>query len=159
MKTLIFSMLVMAFVFPWLSHPISMGIMIILQTIITSVVIGLSMGSFWFSYIVMITVLSGILVLFIYMASTASNEKFHSSIKLLMFLTVLIAVTMYISYKYNKIINLTSIFSTEILSLNNLFNCKFKLITLIMVLYLFFVMITISSIVNISEGPLKIYKK
>nr|YP_010373847.1 NADH dehydrogenase subunit 6 [Cletomorpha raja]UPI55387.1 NADH dehydrogenase subunit 6 [Cletomorpha raja] len=152
----------LAFVFMWLNHPISMGIVVILQTVITAMIIGMLMESFWFSYIIMITMLSGMLVLFIYMASVASNEKFHISIKLISISAMMIMMSIFMQWytkNYNhELINITLNLPTETLSLNNMFNHKFKYITMMMVMYLFFTMITISSIVNISEGPLRIRK-
>nr|YP_009472983.1 NADH dehydrogenase subunit 6 [Notopteryx soror]AST10213.1 NADH dehydrogenase subunit 6 [Notopteryx soror] len=163
MKMLLYLLMILAFVFIWLNHPISMGITIILQTMIVSMIVGLLMESFWFSYIVMIMMLSGMLVLFIYMASVASNEKFNISIKLIMLSITAIVMSMLMQW-YTKNLNneptvIMTNLPTETLTLNNLFNCKFKLIIMTMVLYLFFTMITVSSIVNISEGPLRIYKK
>nr|YP_009409429.1 NADH dehydrogenase subunit 6 [Anoplocnemis curvipes]ASH96380.1 NADH dehydrogenase subunit 6 [Anoplocnemis curvipes] len=160
---LFFSLMALAFVFMWLNHPISMGITIIMQTLIVSMIVGLSMGSFWFSYIIMITMLSGMLVLFIYMASVASNEKFYTSIKLITFSTMMIIMgiimQLFTENQDNEFMMILSNTPTETLSLNSLFNCKFKYITMTMVLYLFFTMVTVSSIVNISEGPLRTYKK
>nr|YP_009654872.1 NADH dehydrogenase subunit 6 [Pseudomictis brevicornis]QCI09440.1 NADH dehydrogenase subunit 6 [Pseudomictis brevicornis] len=163
MMMLFFLMMTLAFVFMWLNHPISMGITIIMQTLIVALVSGLYLGSFWFSYIIMITMLSGMLVLFIYMASVASNEKFYTSIKLIAFSVSMIMTSMivqWMSKNYdNEFMMTTSNLPVETMSLNNLFSCKFKFITMIMVLYLFFTMITVSSIVNISQGPLRINKK
>nr|WRO45309.1 NADH dehydrogenase subunit 6 [Leptoglossus occidentalis] len=163
MMLLFFALLVLSFIFIWLNHPISMGITIIAQTLIVAMITGLSLGSFWYSYIIMITMLSGMLVLFIYMASVASNEKFFTSIKL-MFLTVSFMILGLIiqlnsEFSDNEFLNILTSTPTEIISLNNLFNCKLKLLTMTLVMYLFFTMITVSFIVNISEGPLRISKK
>nr|UPL65724.1 NADH dehydrogenase subunit 6 [Enoplops sibiricus] len=160
---LIIMMLTTSFAFMWMKHPISMGLTIILQTLMVSMMTGLMLGSFWFSYIIMIMMLSGMLVLFIYMASVASNEKFHMSIKL-----IVISITMMIMSSYmqiymdnndDQLLNINTTLSMEYMSLNNLFNCKFKLLTIMLVLYLLLTMITVSQIVNISEGPLRMFKK
>nr|UPI55374.1 NADH dehydrogenase subunit 6 [Manocoreus sp.] len=161
---MLFMLLIMSSImFMCLKHPISMGINIIMMTLIISMITGLIMGSFWFSYILTITMLSGMLVLFIYMASVASNEKFYTSSKLIMLLVFLLLMSMitqmYFQNYENELINISQELSTENLSLNNLFNCKFKYITMTMVMYLLFTMITVSFIVNVSEGPLRINKK
>nr|YP_009654807.1 NADH dehydrogenase subunit 6 [Leptoglossus membranaceus]QCI09362.1 NADH dehydrogenase subunit 6 [Leptoglossus membranaceus] len=156
-------MLTLAFIFIWLNHPISMGITIIAQTLTVAMIAGLSLGSFWYSYIIMITMLSGMLVLFIYMASVASNEKFFTSIKLLVLSIIFLALggIMQFNSEYsdNEFVSIITSSPTEIFSLNNLFNCKLKMLTMMLVTYLFFTMITVSFIVNISEGPLRISKK
>nr|ASA69172.1 NADH dehydrogenase subunit 6 [Clavigralla tomentosicollis] len=155
--------LTISFILLWLNHPLSMGITIILQTIVIALISGLSLGSFWFSYIIVITMLSGMLVLFIYMASVASNEKFYTSTKLITTTMILLAISllMYLLTKNydNELMKINMNLSTETISLNTLFNTKYKFITMMMVLYLFFTMVVVSFIVNISEGPLRINKK
>nr|YP_009654768.1 NADH dehydrogenase subunit 6 [Cloresmus pulchellus]QCI09323.1 NADH dehydrogenase subunit 6 [Cloresmus pulchellus] len=146
----------LSLIFLVLKHPLGMGITIIAQTMIIAMMTGLMLKSFWFSYIIVITMLSGMLVLFIYMASVASNEKFNMSYKLIT-MSVMLALTslilQMIMNEQNEFMNIEA--STEKLSLNVMFNCKFKMITITMVLYLLFTMITVSFIVNISEGPLR----
>nr|UPL65673.1 NADH dehydrogenase subunit 6 [Helcomeria spinosa] len=162
MMMMLMMMMMMSFTFMWLKHPISMGVTIIMQTTLTAMLTGLLLNSFWYSYIIMIVMLSGMLVLFIYMASVASNEKFNMSIKLIMMsiLIMFMAVMMELILhdKSNESINLMNN-QYEMMALNNLFNSKTKYITMMIVLYLFFTMITVSKIVNISEGPLRLNKK
>nr|YP_002735041.1 NADH dehydrogenase subunit 6 [Malcus inconspicuus]ABZ02057.1 NADH dehydrogenase subunit 6 [Malcus inconspicuus] len=140
----------LSMLFLFVKHPLSMGITIILQTIIIALSIGEMMNSFWFSYIIIIIMLSGMMVLFIYMASIASNEKLKFSNKM----TFLIMMTLIMS-------NNNSTYWMELnnnwinISMNMLFNSITMMITLIMVNYLFFCMMIISKIVNIKEGPLR----
>nr|QWX95330.1 NADH-ubiquinone oxidoreductase chain 6 [Salapia nigra] len=155
-------LMTMSFTFLWLNHPISMGISIITQTIIVATISGIMLESFWYSYIIVITMLSGMLVLFIYMASVSSNEKFNPSIKLTIFsliMTILGMTWQSSNFNLDNDLMMNVPKMSEVVSLNNLFNCKTKNITLLMVLYLLFTMITVSSIVNISEGPLRMFKK
>uniref|UniRef100_A0AAU7YTH2 NADH dehydrogenase subunit 6 n=1 Tax=Rhopalus nigricornis TaxID=3151526 RepID=A0AAU7YTH2_9HEMI len=162
MNMLFMMMTTMAFIFMWLKHPISMGITIIMQTLTICMITGLILGTFWFSYLIMITMLSGMLVLFIYMASVASNEKFFSSMKLIMFsmLMIMTGVVMEINEIYvdNEFMKTLTSISMESISLTSMFNMKFKFITMTMVMFLFFTMFTVSLIVNISEGPLRVKK-
>nr|YP_002791169.1 NADH dehydrogenase subunit 6 [Dysdercus cingulatus]ABZ02005.1 NADH dehydrogenase subunit 6 [Dysdercus cingulatus] len=144
----------------WVKHPISMGLMIITQTLNISMMIGMISGSFWFSYVIVIVMLSGMLVLFIYMASIASNEKFFTPIKMIymMMFTIFLGMNMQYFFKpamleFNKIQMMNN---NEILMLINMMNNN-KII-IMMVLYLFFSMYVISAIVNISEGPLRVNK-
>nr|YP_010311850.1 NADH dehydrogenase subunit 6 [Leptocorisa costalis]UNA68834.1 NADH dehydrogenase subunit 6 [Leptocorisa costalis] len=154
-------MMTISIMFMMLKHPLSMGITIIVQTMIISAIVGLMMGSFWFSYIIMITMLSGMLVLFIYMASVASNEKLVPSMKMTAMMIMMIMAS--IAYSNNMENNdkemIMMMTTPENISLNNLFNMKHKFATMMLVAYLFFTMITVSFIVNISEGPLRVSKK
>nr|YP_010311863.1 NADH dehydrogenase subunit 6 [Planusocoris schaeferi]UNA71171.1 NADH dehydrogenase subunit 6 [Planusocoris schaeferi] len=157
---ILFMMLViMSIMFMTFKHPLSMGMGIITHTIIIAMISGMMLGSFWFSYIIMIIMLSGMLVLFIYMASVASNEKFHPSTKMIMMMLMMIIMSMiyqmYLEINDNE---METLINPEKLSLNSLFNMKHKNITMMMVIYLFFTMINVSFIVNISEGPLRIMK-
>nr|YP_009643386.1 NADH dehydrogenase subunit 6 [Pyrrhopeplus posthumus]YP_009643399.1 NADH dehydrogenase subunit 6 [Pyrrhopeplus carduelis]APO08803.1 NADH dehydrogenase subunit 6 [Pyrrhopeplus posthumus]APO08816.1 NADH dehydrogenase subunit 6 [Pyrrhopeplus carduelis] len=149
-----------SFMLIWVNHPISMGLLIIAQTLNISMMIGLYSGSFWFSYIIIIVMLSGMLVLFIYMASIASNEKFHTPIKTIYLASIILSIGLIMQVvmeleltSKNKLQLLTN---TEILTLINMMNNK--KIVILMVLYLFFSMFIISSIVNISKGPLRVNK-
>jgi NADH-ubiquinone oxidoreductase chain 6 len=63
-------------IFIVLNHPISLGLVLIAHTLLISVVTGVVGGHFWFSYILFLVFLGGVLVLFIYITSLASNEKF-----------------------------------------------------------------------------------
>nr|YP_009643490.1 NADH dehydrogenase subunit 6 [Dysdercus decussatus]APO08933.1 NADH dehydrogenase subunit 6 [Dysdercus decussatus] len=144
----------------WVKHPISMGLMIITQTLNISMMVGMISGSFWFSYVIVIVMLSGMLVLFIYMASIASNEKFFTPVKMIYMSVSMIIVGLIMQIflnpsmlEFNK---MQMINNTEVLMLINLMNNN-KII-IMMVLYLFFSMYVISSIVNISEGPLRVNK-
>uniref|UniRef100_A0AAU7YTL1 NADH-ubiquinone oxidoreductase chain 6 n=1 Tax=Rhopalus kerzhneri TaxID=3151525 RepID=A0AAU7YTL1_9HEMI len=155
-------MMTMAFIFMWLKHPISMGITIIMQTLTICMITGLILGTFWFSYLIMITMLSGMLVLFIYMASVASNEKFFTSMKLIMFSMLMIMMSMIMeineTYMNNEFLKTQTSIPMELISLTTMFNMKMKFITMSMVMFLFFTMFTVSLIVNISEGPLRVKK-
>lgn len=77
-----------------LNHPLSIGLILILQTLITAILIGYIINSFLFSYIIIIIILRGALVLFIYIARIASNEKFNLSIKNLLLRAIILSVSL-----------------------------------------------------------------
>nr|YP_002735015.1 NADH dehydrogenase subunit 6 [Hydaropsis longirostris]ABZ02030.1 NADH dehydrogenase subunit 6 [Hydaropsis longirostris] len=162
MKMLIMTLLTLSMNFLWLKHPISMGVLIIIQTISIAMLSGMMSSTFWFSYIITITMLSGMLVLFIYMASVASNEMISVSIKMIIMTIVILSLGLILQNMDNYediFINKTNQEKIKTISLNPLFNMKHKFITMMMITYLLFSMITISFIVNITEGPLRINKK
>nr|QGU83703.1 NADH dehydrogenase subunit 6 [Eysarcoris aeneus] len=154
MNLLMSSMPVLSLVLMTLNHPLSMGLILILQTIMTAMIIGYMIESFLFSYIIIIIMLSGALVLFIYMASVASNEKFKLSLKLSL-LSMMMFMIMYI---------LISPFNSSILFNNNnidkvslikIFNTMTAQMTLMVIIYLLFTMIVVSNIAKVTEGPLR----
>lgn len=71
-----FVLLGSAVIFLSANHPVSLGLILILHTLLIRIVTGLTGGRFWFSYILFLVFLGGVLVLFIYITSLASNEKF-----------------------------------------------------------------------------------
>lgn len=73
---LYFALLGSALIFINLKHPVALGLTLILHTLLISGVTGLAVGNFWFSYVLFLVFLGGVLVLFIYITSLASNEKF-----------------------------------------------------------------------------------
>nr|AFI54757.1 NADH dehydrogenase subunit 6 [Sastragala edessoides] len=144
----------------FLNHPLSMGMLLVLQTIIVALTTGMIAGYFLMSYIITIIMLSGALVLFIYMASVASNEMFYTPIKLMgMFMIInLIMPFMFnnINIMENEMINFNFMTNMEIMNTMKLFSNPSAYITILMIVYLLFTMIVVSNNVNIYEGPLRI---
>nr|UYA97665.1 NADH dehydrogenase subunit 6 [Megacopta bituminata] len=149
-------MISIAMTMMFMKHPLSMGFLLIMQTLVVAVITGMIMKSFLLSYVIMIIMLSGALVLFIYMASVASNEKFQTSMKMFM----LFMFTYVISYLLTNKVSLIMIYNNlmEVKSLSKLFNNLSMYMTIMMMLYLLFTMITVSNIANTNEGPLRMKK-
>nr|QZI85974.1 NADH dehydrogenase subunit 6 [Rhynocoris fuscipes] len=160
--TLIMMSIMISIIFIVMKHPLSMGLMLILQTISISLITGMMINNFWFSYILLITMLSGALVLFIYMASVASNEKFKSSIKITAFIIMSMTSFMIMSLiseestlnKYDMMKKI-SLENEQIISLIKMFNLHNMMVTIMVISYLFMTMIVISYIVDVFEGPLR----
>nr|ATF28627.1 NADH dehydrogenase subunit 6 [Peuceptyelus minutus] len=161
--------MVFSSVFLVMKHPLSMGFMLFLQTIITCIMNGMIMKSFWFSYILFITFIGGMLVLFIYVASIASNEKFQFSIKLFLIIMFLIIMMLIFSkldfqmFNVNNIINENmnyemniKLVNKDIMSILKMFNYPFMLMLMLTTMYLLITMISIVKITNIKEGPLRV---
>lgn len=124
--------------------------------------------TFWFSYILFLVFLGGILVLFIYITSLASNEIFSLSIKLIILFIIRLIIIRIIILLRDRFI-LTNIFNNEIeiiyninllikensLNLNKLYNYPSNLITLLLINYLFFTLIIAVKITNFFFGPLR----
>nr|YP_009919161.1 NADH dehydrogenase subunit 6 [Paratriatoma lecticularia]QMP96795.1 NADH dehydrogenase subunit 6 [Paratriatoma lecticularia] len=144
-------------------HPLSMGLTLIIQTILVAMMTGLMINMFWFSYILIISMLSGMLVLFIYMASVASNEKFHTTWSMILYMLPLTISSVILFFIVDQL-ETESMWSTmkkntlgaeQLISLNKLFNLNNMSITLLLVSYLFLTMIAVTYVTNIHEGPLR----
>jgi NADH-ubiquinone oxidoreductase chain 6 len=125
--------------------------------------------SYWFSYVLFLIFLGGILVLFIYVTSLASNEIFNFSIKLfrIFWITVIFSLiiiwfldkSLLINYFKNiELININfikSFINENNLILNKLYNFPINFITIILIIYLFLTLIAVVKITNVFEGPLR----
>nr|YP_010925307.1 NADH dehydrogenase subunit 6 [Sigara lateralis]WKD80510.1 NADH dehydrogenase subunit 6 [Sigara lateralis] len=156
MMTIMMNLLLISIIFPSLSHPLSMGLMLIIQTLNVSLIVGMMIKSFWFSYVFVMIMLSGALVLFIYMSSIASNEKFNMSTTLMYSMIMIIVINIMLSMYYDpSTMNLFNQATHQLSSLNKLFSIQNMMITIMLASYLFLTMIAINYIVNINEGPLR----
>nr|YP_006503906.1 NADH dehydrogenase subunit 6 [Porotermes adamsoni]AFM92406.1 NADH dehydrogenase subunit 6 [Porotermes adamsoni] len=159
-KMLITTSMLSSAMFTQMKHPLAMGLMLLLQTILMSTISGLLHQSFWYSYILFLIFLGGMLVLFIYVTSLASNEMFSMSTKMLSILVgavmILTLMNMWIkndseeSMKHEMILN-----NNTNNILEKLYNEPTGNLTIMLALYLFLALIVVAKITNISKGPLR----
>nr|WAX39321.1 NADH dehydrogenase subunit 6 [Homalosilpha sp. 1 ZQW-2020] len=163
MKNILIMMLTTSLMFTQMNHPLAMGLMLLIQTIIMCIMSGLLSQSFWFSYILFLIFLGGMLVLFIYVTSLASNEMFFMSMKMII-ITIMIIFMLMLLINLNYMINNMEVmlhdymYSTEnemMNSLMKLYNQPTNLITIMLASYLFLTLIAVVKITNISKGPLR----
>nr|URT60552.1 NADH dehydrogenase subunit 6 [Nepsalus chikuni] len=158
--------IIMSLNFTQIKHPLAMGLTLLVQTIIVSLTCGLYTYSYWFAYILFLIMLGGMLVLFIYVTSLASNELFSFSIMNLMLSISILSIMMLIILFMDKTILLlnniemmkfhtNNLFTENELSLNKLYNNPTMNITLMTMNYLLLTLIAIVKIVNINYGPLR----
>nr|QAY82000.1 NADH dehydrogenase subunit 6 [Apophylia sp. REN-2018] len=157
-------MLSCSFLIIFMNHPLSCGLILLLQTILTALMSSLLNLNYWYSYILFLIMIGGMLILFIYMTSIASNEKFKFSFKLTLFfmISMLFMFMMMFMDKYylnilNQMIELKSInFNLNLyFSMMKYFNFPNYLIMIMMIIYLFITLIAIVKITNIKYGPLR----
>nr|YP_009364470.1 NADH dehydrogenase subunit 6 [Capnia zijinshana]ARF06098.1 NADH dehydrogenase subunit 6 [Capnia zijinshana] len=167
--TLIILTITTSFIFTQMTHPLAMGMMLLLQTLLICLLTGMMAQSFWFSYILFLVFLGGMLVLFIYVTSLASNEMFSLSMKMLIFMVLpmsLISLMIIItdnSLWVSNVLNNDTLTITHVLEMQEaavtpllkLYNQPTSFITLMLVLYLFLTLIAVVKITSISYGPLR----
>nr|YP_010326147.1 NADH dehydrogenase subunit 6 [Tiracola plagiata]UNP49271.1 NADH dehydrogenase subunit 6 [Tiracola plagiata] len=163
--------IMISFFMLFLNNPLSMGLMILIQTLLTCLMTGMLIKTYWFSYILFLTFLGGLLVLFIYVSSIASNEMFKPVInfkKLIFFLFVFIYLITYIYMNNITWLNLSMnsdmdnfyklmlFFNNENkINLSKLYNSQTFLVMMMLVIYLFITLIAIVKITNIFYGPIR----
>nr|YP_007316763.1 NADH dehydrogenase subunit 6 [Choristoneura longicellana]ADQ64005.1 NADH dehydrogenase subunit 6 [Choristoneura longicellana] len=154
------------------SHPLSMGLMILIQTIFTCLLSGMLINTYWFSYILFLTFLGGLLVLFIYVSSVASNEMFKMNFFFLkiIFISLIIIIILNL-YMFNNLNLLNYFFNNEMenfynynnmffnnenkINLSKLYNNQTFMMMMMMIIYLFITLVAIVKITNIFYGPLR----
>nr|YP_010533961.1 NADH dehydrogenase subunit 6 [Condylostylus luteicoxa]UXX49975.1 NADH dehydrogenase subunit 6 [Condylostylus luteicoxa] len=162
-------MIMSSLIFMQMNHPLAMGLMLLIQTLMISLASGIMAKSFWFSYIIFLVFLGGLLVLFIYVTSLASNEMFSMSMKITLliltfsFMTVMILLVLDFSIinsfmENSEMIQLSenqSYCKENSLILSKIYNYPTNLLTIILINYLLITLIAIVKITNVFYGPLR----
>nr|QZK21295.1 NADH dehydrogenase subunit 6 [Amitermes sp. ANIC 0026] len=160
MTKLLMSMSTMtSLMFTQMKHPMAMGLMLLIQTTLVCLISGTMYSSFWFSYILFMIMIGGMLVLFMYMTSLASNEMFSPSNKMMMATLMLLPILMYMmpTVTNNKEMNTHStMMENEILTTTTvMYNQMMGTMTTLLVLYMLLTLIVVVNIINVSKGPLR----
>nr|YP_010598405.1 NADH dehydrogenase subunit 6 [Citharomantis falcata]UIX55349.1 NADH dehydrogenase subunit 6 [Citharomantis falcata] len=163
MNTLLSISLSLSMIFLFLDHPLSMGLILFLQAITMCLISGFMSLSFWFSYILLLIYLGGMLVLFMYVTSLASNEMFIYSNKMLMMIMSLPIILfsiyhLYIYYPMNLHENMENSLILNFMSNNfllKMYNQPNNMMTILIASYLFLTLIAVVKIINIDKGPLR----
>ena len=144
----------------------STGLILLVETVLVAIASGLISNSFWFSYILFLIFLGAILVLFIYVASIASNEPFSFRFKsLLLFslrsfiiLTIIFFDHIFLSNKVSistSSLSSIKIFWSDALQISPIYNIPSFIFTIFIIVYLLLTLIVIVKIINISSKPLR----
>nr|YP_009973820.1 NADH dehydrogenase subunit 6 [Melanostoma orientale]QNH93628.1 NADH dehydrogenase subunit 6 [Melanostoma orientale] len=170
-QIILYSLIMMfSFMFMQMNHPLSMGLMLLIQTLMICSITGLMTKTFWFSYILFLIFVGGMLVLFIYVTSLASNEMFTLSMKMIMMILLIFMLMMMMNFFMDKmtmmfnslniemmsIINNNSYIKENILSLNKLYNYPTNMITILMINYLLITLIATVKITKLFYGPMRL---
>lgn len=166
---LIITILLLSILFIQIKHPLAIGLTLLIQTIVITLLTGLINKTYWFSYILFLVFVGGILVLFVYVTSLASNEIFSipskniviaiTSITILSLTFLIIDKGLIFSFIENNEIQSISFIKSYILEnqidLNKLYSYPTNFITIILINYLLITLIAIVKITNLFYGPLR----
>nr|AZQ21162.1 NADH dehydrogenase subunit 6 [Rhaetus westwoodii] len=162
MATLLGISLINATLLPLVNHPLSLGLLLLIQSILIALISGWMNLTFWYSYIMLLIMIGGMLVLFMYMTNVASNEKFKFSPYMMMFTTSSLSLlVLSLPFTDQWIINTKTLISESILSphslssLNKYLNFPAILVSAALIIYLLITMIIVIKIINIKHGPLR----
>nr|YP_010987392.1 NADH dehydrogenase subunit 6 [Anagyrus galinae]WON65607.1 NADH dehydrogenase subunit 6 [Anagyrus galinae] len=156
-----------------LFHPMIMGIILLFYSIFSSINISIFLNNSWFSYIMFLVMIGGLMILFLYFTSFIDNMI--SSIKMnmiklmnLKFLFLMIMMTyiimmknkfLILNNKFNEILNLLELMKFNILNQSNNIPMSYMLnkniIILISIIYILIILTLIVKILMINKFTLR----
>nr|WAM61673.1 NADH dehydrogenase subunit 6 [Athyma opalina] len=154
----------------FINHPLAMGLLILIQTLLTCLISGMLINTYWFSYILFLVFLGGLLVLFIYVSSVASNELFKIHLISKLSIIYILFIMIFSIFFKNNLIWMNFFFNDEMINMFNsnlffnneynfnlskLYNKQNYWMMMLMIIYLFITLIAIVKITNIFFGPLR----
>nr|YP_004021615.1 NADH dehydrogenase subunit 6 [Entoria okinawaensis]BAJ24436.1 NADH dehydrogenase subunit 6 [Entoria okinawaensis] len=157
MKLMIMMNTMLNMMFITMKHPLSMGMVIILQTTIISMITGMMFKTFWFSYILFLMYVSGMMVLFIYMTSLMPNMMFNLSTKnmlIIMVIFIMIMMLMKTELMMNNNDMNNNLINKSLLI--KMYNKPVNISIILLASYLLFTMITVFKITDSKQGALRL---
>nr|YP_009995295.1 NADH dehydrogenase subunit 6 [Gymnochthebius lividus]QNP09698.1 NADH dehydrogenase subunit 6 [Gymnochthebius lividus] len=160
MSLLLIMNILFSMLFLFMLHPLSMGTILLMQTILVSLITGFLNFNFWFSYILFLIMIGGMLVLFIYMTSLASNEKFKFNFYLMLIMMMMFFILVIFNFIFSdffllEMFNKPLMKNTNYILLSKYYNNPSWMIMIMMMIYLFITLIAVVKITNLSMGPLR----
>nr|YP_010736816.1 NADH dehydrogenase subunit 6 [Macropsis irenae]WEP24690.1 NADH dehydrogenase subunit 6 [Macropsis irenae] len=158
MKFILLKMMtIMSIILPSMKTPMSMGTVLLTQTIISTIIMNKMVLNSWFPMITFIMMIGGMMILFMYMSSIASNEKFKMNLNLTLMFIIMMFMTeeLMMENQINETEMILNLNNQETMSMTKLYNNKSMFLTVFMVLILLLTMISVSKIVLFHKGPLR----
>nr|APX40236.1 NADH dehydrogenase subunit 6 [Cryptocephalus tibialis] len=161
---LLLMIMMMSILSCFMNHPLTLGFILLIQTILVAILTGLMSLNFWSSYIIFLVMIGGLLILFVYMTSVASNEKFKFSFKLFLltiFMTLMALMMLSLdNFFFSQKFKMIEIFSMQEkinpqFFINKFINFPHNMIYLIIVIYLLITLIAVVKITMKTKGTLR----
>nr|YP_010535880.1 NADH dehydrogenase subunit 6 [Crypsis chinensis]UYB79092.1 NADH dehydrogenase subunit 6 [Crypsis chinensis] len=158
MTILMSTMLSTSLMLMFSKHPMYMGMILLIQTMMTSAMTGFMNNDFWYSYILFLIMIGGVLVMFMYMTSIASNEKFliMKKSKIIMLPVVPMMILLFFNYPstFNDFSTNFMSTSSHYNSFSKYFSSDWKIIMMLMIFLLLAMIITVK-VSSFKEGSIR----
>nr|YP_009128473.1 NADH dehydrogenase subunit 6 [Streptocephalus sirindhornae]AJP09644.1 NADH dehydrogenase subunit 6 [Streptocephalus sirindhornae] len=133
----------------FLNHPLSFALSLFIQTVAICLIV--SQLSYWIPLVLFLVFLGGILVMFMYVASLSSNEKFNFDIfSFFMVFSTSLMITLFM--EDNPSIMTKSEFTNE---MESILSMSSWLMYIFLTIYLFLALILIVEFLNSNKKPLR----
>nr|UJG45225.1 NADH dehydrogenase subunit 6 [Odontocerum albicorne] len=157
----------------FMETPLMINLTLIAQILLVSMIVGILNKNFWFSYILFLIFIGGLMILFLYVTSLINNKlKFNQIKNLILKLTLMILISIMIFMNFEMItlnffenMDLTSFNLWNKIVLNNfndlniilskIYNKSSLMMSFILMNYLLLTMIICIKIINFHKGPLR----
>jgi NADH-ubiquinone oxidoreductase chain 6 len=148
--------------FPFLNHPLAIGLLILSLTIILAVMLGIITINLWISYALVLVLLGGLLVVFVYVSLLASNELFQKrTIGPFVALILFILIFLFINFKQENLLSNFNLNSVSALQnkgyewLTPLYSLELSYLTIFLILYLLLTLIVVVRITKFDYSSLR----
>ena len=133
-----------------LSHPISLGIVLIFYSLLIGVTT-IIFSTPWFFYLLVLVFLGGVIILIIYISTLAANEKFiRPEFPNPVLFIVAISIIRFILANYNY----SNKSSHNIRILINLYEYSNRSLSIFLIVYLLITIVCVVKLVKFERGPL-----
>nr|QUB07082.1 NADH dehydrogenase subunit 6 [Cryptocephalus flavolimbatus] len=149
----------------FMNHPLTLGFTLLMHTMMIALMTGVLSLNFWYSYIIFIIMIGGLLILFIYMTSIASNEKFKFSLSMFNLTMFIITILSLMILFLDELLMNSKTKSIETFSmkehiymnmyLNKFINFPYSMIYMMMVIYLLITLIAVVKITSKNKETLR----
>lgn len=157
----------------FIETPLIINLTLIAQILLIRIIVGILNKNFWFSYILFLIFIGGLIILFLYVTRLINNKlKFNQIKNLILKLTliILISIRIFINFEiitlnffenidlisfnlWNKII--LNNFNDLNIILSKIYNKSSLIIRFILINYLLLTIIICIKIINFHKGPLR----
>nr|YP_010924971.1 NADH dehydrogenase subunit 6 [Scalpellum stearnsi]WKB17949.1 NADH dehydrogenase subunit 6 [Scalpellum stearnsi] len=159
MKMTLMSMIMMNFFFLFTFHPLSMILILLMQTLLVSTVIFYMSQFPWMAYTLILVFLGGLLVLFSYMSNVASNEMFKTNLSFFIPMILMILMSAMMPSYNNKTSSSAVMMKTEMMSDSSImkpFSSPIMPLMIFMAIYIILTMLAVVKMSKMDQGPLRL---
>lgn len=144
------SLLLVQLIF-YASHPISLGLILVILSLITGAFL-IKIRISWFFYLLVLVFLGGVIVLIIYIRTLAANEKifFKVTNKMVIFTFLSLIILLFLFLEKNLKIK-TSI---GVIVAGSLYECSNISTLIFLIIYLLLTIVCVVKLVKFESGPL-----
>nr|QQQ88643.1 NADH dehydrogenase subunit 6 [Hyalella cajasi] len=148
------------FLFSQMSSPLGMGAVVIIFSFFISLSMSLICTTSWFSLLLFMLFLSGMMIIFMYVCSLASNEAHYYSFGAVYAVLGLLMLSL-IGSETSKATAVSGLLSIEAKSsflMYKIYSFSVYLFAVVLIIYLLITLIAVVKISVVSEGPVRTKK-